>query len=58
MGRYGVTELSQVELALWLLWQAVYPLPNKTDHQFDIQEKVAPEVAKIKRKIEDDKKHI
>ena len=48
-------ELNPTELALITLWDAVYRLPEKTEVQFGIQEKVAPEVARIKRKIDDDK---
>ena len=43
--------MTELELALITLWDAVYPLPNKTEAQFDVQRKVAPEVAKIKAKI-------
>ena len=48
-------ELNPTELALITLWDAVYRLPEKTEVQFGIQEKVAPEVARIKRKIDHDK---
>ena len=44
--------LTPTELALLALWDAVYQLPNKTEAQFDIQRKVAPEVAKLKARLE------
>jgi len=44
--------LNQTEIALLTLWDAVYQLPNKTEAQFDIQRKVAPEVAKLKARLE------
>ena len=50
-----MTDFSPLETALLALWDAVYPLPQKTEKQFDIQEKVAPEVARLKFKVKDAK---